>query len=727
MTRFLLFGGLAFALISPIYAQTYAVKNSVMLSASVQESPALITLHWPDNDANATGFNVYRRTPGTGSWGAALVTLPAGSTEYTDSDVEAGVPYEYRIQKSAPDYTGYGYLVAGIGIPEVEQRGVTLLVIDSTHLPALEAEIDRLETDLEGDGWIPRRIVASPAASPPSVKDEILAMYSESPGLPHTIFLLGHVPVPYSGEINPDGHPDHLGAWPADGYYADANGVWTDFSVNNVTASDPRNDNVPGDGKFDQSLFPSTLEMEIGRVDFAKLPAFPTPETELLRRYLDKDHAFRTGQTEVVERGLIEDNFGSYEEGFSQNGLKNFSAFFGADSVFLLDFEPTLQSKSYLWSYGAGGGSYTSCGGVINTTNYTTDSLRTVFTMLFGSYFGDWDSNNNLLRAALASGETLSNAWAGRPNWVFHHMGLGATLGYCARLTQYNPSNYYSPGYGNRYVHIALMGDPTLRMHIVKPASDFAAVENSGNAVLTWAASPDASEGYNLYRKTEGEEAFTRVNDEPISGNTYTDSCLPANTTYVYMLRARKLQSSGSGTYYNLSQGIQTTLFIATDLAVTAGFDLQVEDDELTLANTSTNATQYFWDFGDGDTSAEEAPTHIYQVIGDYLVTLIATNPCFADTVSQTVTITVAQTNEADEETGWQVFPNPTAGSVSILLVGYTGPLEVELFDPQGRVLIRKTLTTGQQLDLSALPSGSYLVRAAADGKRWSGQFMVAH
>lgn len=32
-----------------------------------------------------------------------------------------------------------------------------------------------------------------------------------------TIFLFGDIAVPYSGDINPDAHPDHKGAWPADG------------------------------------------------------------------------------------------------------------------------------------------------------------------------------------------------------------------------------------------------------------------------------------------------------------------------------------------------------------------------------------------------------------------------------------------------------------------------------------------------------------------------------
>lgn len=694
-----------------------------MLSAVVQENPARITLQWPDEDVNATGYIVNRRTPGEGAWGSVVASLPAGSTIYEDNDVIVGTSYEYRVTKSAPDYTGYGYLTAGIKIPETEHRGVVLLVVDSAKVLALGFEIERLEGDLEGEGWIVKRIEVSPDASPVVVKAEILAKYNEAPSLTHSIFLLGHVPVPYSGLINPDGHPDHLGAWPADGYYGDVDGVWTDVSVNNTTANDPRNDNVPGDGKFDQSLFPSPLEMETGRVDFAKLPAFALSETELLRRYLNKNHAFRHGEIETVRRGLIEDNFGSYDEGFSQSGRRSFSAFFGADSVFLLDFQSTLQSKSYLWSYGCGGGSYTSCSGITNTGNYTADSLRTVFTMLFGSYFGDWDSNNNLMRASLASGQTLSNAWAGRPNWVFHHMGLGSTLGYCALLTQYNPSNYYSPGYGNRFVHIALMGDPSLRMHIVKPASNFTAVEENGHALLSWSPSPDATQGYHLYRRNQGEESFQRLNDLPIAGTSYVDSCLQVNTTYDYMVRARNLENSAAGSYYNLSQGLQTSLLIATDLTVGAGIEAEVNGDELTLTNTSQNATQYLWNFGDGNSSQEEAPTHIYQVIGDYEVALVASNACYADTSTQSVTITIAKTEETSGS-NWRVFPNPTNGRLSIQLPDFNGLIYVEVFDLQGRFLFKQSVSANQVVDLSSLPAGVYWLRAEAGEEKLMGKII---
>lgn len=48
--------------------------------------------------------------------------------------------------------------------------------------------------------------------------------------------------------------------------------------------------------------------------------------------------------------------------------------------------------------------------------------------------------------------------------------------------------------------------------------------------------------------------------------------------------------------------------------------------------NTSTGATSYFWQFGDGHISFEEMPTHTYENEGIYEVTLIAENSICSDT-----------------------------------------------------------------------------------------------
>ncbi|MEL6922771.1 MAG: PKD domain-containing protein [Bacteroidota bacterium] len=60
-----------------------------------------------------------------------------------------------------------------------------------------------------------------------------------------------------------------------------------------------------------------------------------------------------------------------------------------------------------------------------------------------------------------------------------------------------------------------------------------------------------------------------------------------------------------------------------------AGFDFAQSETnflEYAFMNTSTNASSYFWDFGDGNTSTEENPTHVYDTPDVYTVTLEVTS-----------------------------------------------------------------------------------------------------
>lgn len=64
------------------------------------------------------------------------------------------------------------------------------------------------------------------------------------------------------------------------------------------------------------------------------------------------------------------------------------------------------------------------------------------------------------------------------------------------------------------------------------------------------------------------------------------------------------------------------------------------EPHTVTFTNTSENAESYTWNFGDGTTSTDTNPTHIYTQVGTYNVSLIAVNG-ICSSVSQTQTITV--------------------------------------------------------------------------------------
>ncbi|MFY0672047.1 MAG: PKD domain-containing protein [Bacteroidia bacterium] len=74
-----------------------------------------------------------------------------------------------------------------------------------------------------------------------------------------------------------------------------------------------------------------------------------------------------------------------------------------------------------------------------------------------------------------------------------------------------------------------------------------------------------------------------------------------------------------------------------------AGFSFQKDGNEVTFTNSSTNSTEYSWDFGDGATSTEENPVHTYAGEGTYTVTLVASDGTNTDESQQDVTISAAE------------------------------------------------------------------------------------
>ncbi len=484
-------------------------------------SPSQTRIHW-DAPPNAEPAIVRVRYMGDVEWRLSqTVHGPPWFVDLSDThSLEVEVQHRWIVSSVPILASGYVAIHRTVDVAAALQSERMLVIIDSEAYTALRTVLDRYVATLIDDGWVVDLAHIPPSASPPEVKSVVmdhLSPHGNRGKLTH-LLLLGDVPYATSGGFsvegaypNPDFHKEHGGAWASDAYYADVEtspGVdaeyqWTDYSV---SLSDPefaqreQNRNEPNDGKFDNSMIPTDVELCVGRVDMRDLQAFGTSvtnrsrELELLRTYLERNVAYRTGTIMPPLRALIDDNFGLFSrvqqdvritEAFAASAWRSFSPIVGTDNIVLGDWvpdntqnRPTLTNYPALLSYACGGGGYEHCSYVATTTELATLPGYSVINFLFGSYFGDVASSNNIMRAVLArEGWSLTVGWSGRPHWFIHSLAAGATIGQAARLSANNGVDYVGATYidqasgqggiyplGHRGIHVMLLGDPTIRL-----------------------------------------------------------------------------------------------------------------------------------------------------------------------------------------------------------------------------------------------------------------------
>ncbi|MCD4679073.1 MAG: PKD domain-containing protein [Bacteroidales bacterium] len=129
--------------------------------------------------------------------------------------------------------------------------------------------------------------------------------------------------------------------------------------------------------------------------------------------------------------------------------------------------------------------------------------------------------------------------------------------------------------------------------------------------------------------------------------------------------------SAGTGYYYYfydweirkpgcVSNRVPVNVIINQGLPV-ADFSYSINFNTISFLNNSLDANDYLWDFGDGDTSTLQNPTHDFLFTGLYNIKLLVNNSCGSD--SMITQILVSSLIEHDSAQSLQIFPNPCNGS----------------------------------------------------------------
>jgi len=157
------------------------------------------------------------------------------------------------------------------------------------------------------------------------------------------------------------------------------------------------------------------------------------------------------------------------------------------------------------------------------------------------------------------------------------------------------------------------------------PTANFEANPTTGCAALVVVMDNQSSSNATSY-------IWTFPGGAPSSSNQVNPTVLYA-VAGTYSITLKATNASGSNTFTR-------TDYITVKTIPTANFNFTVNGSTATFTNTSLgNATSYLWNFGDGNTSSQVNPVHVYADPGNYDVVLTATNDCGNSTKLKSVVI----------------------------------------------------------------------------------------
>lgn len=117
------------------------------------------------------------------------------------------------------------------------------------------------------------------------------------------------------------------------------------------------------------------------------------------------------------------------------------------------------------------------------------------------------------------------------------------------------------------------------------------------------------------------------------------------------------------------SDTVELNNYIVVALQPDADFSFDIDQQNVTFDNNSENGDTYFWEFGDGETSNQENPSHTYDEEGNYTIILTVTNDCGSDTKELNINVSSLPTADFtytidDQCVPFQVqFTNQSSGN----------------------------------------------------------------
>ena len=293
----------------------------------------------------------------------------------------------------------------------------------------------------------------------------------------------------------------------------------------------------------------------------------------------------------------------------------------------------TGSGNTYQWSFPGGSPAFSTQ--VNPTVTYSTPGVYNATLTATNNLGTDTEVKNNFMNVGGEPNAGFSYDIDGTTvefdyNGTFAD-GFSWNFGDGTSSAQMNPTHTYAQA-GTYFVSLTANNDcgsdviTQVVVIVTAPTADFTANQTEGCAAFTVAYSSAPSEGAASYiwNFPGGIPSFSTAPNPLV---TYAQP-----GTYNATLTVSNAAGSDTETKVN---------YITAGTTPTADFALTTTGFTTVFTNTSSNATTYAWNFGDGTTSNQSNPTHTFSANGTYTVTLTASNDCGTATTSETVTIFV--------------------------------------------------------------------------------------
>jgi PKD repeat protein len=172
---------------------------------------------------------------------------------------------------------------------------------------------------------------------------------------------------------------------------------------------------------------------------------------------------------------------------------------------------------------------------------------------------------------------------------------------------------------------------------------------------------------------------------------------------------------------------------ISVNAAPTAEFSFSGIEYTVEFLNGSVNSTSYLWDFGDGNTSTENNPSHTYTSTGTYIVSLTAAYMDCNDLITHEVSLPMVGINNQllENNEAFTIFPNPSDGLITIRMTDQAhGTVSVTVFNTLGKIIHESTTSNLTEnhtinLDLSNQPKGIYYIKIGSNNLKANKKIML--